>query len=197
MESQAGLARGGSPVDFSLAGDAVVRKCDLVSRHLSFRSHQSECGAGNGCALCADRSALAAYRCRDRSCGRRSRTNRRAFADLCVHADGGAVGGHFVPWHPDRGCHAARWRSIGVDRADTRPVQLGLALLDAIVRRHPDEFSWTHYPTAANPTGADHFARLIGRGDVHAAIGEQSRADRVGLTAVPDWRARCASARLY
>lgn len=87
-------------------------------------------------------------------------------------------------------------RSVWIAQT-TRPVQLGLALLDAIVRQHPDDFSWAHYPTAANPTGTDHFARLIGRADLHAAMGAQSREDRIGLTAVPDWRERCALARLY
>lgn len=78
-----------------------------------------------------------------------------------------------------------------------RPVRLGLALLSTIARLHPDEFSWAHYPTAANPSGANHFARLLGRANVQQSIAEQSYADRTALTAVAEWRARCAPVLLY
>jgi uncharacterized protein YbbC (DUF1343 family) len=53
---------------------------------------------------------------------------------------------------------------------DLRPVALGLTLLAAVMSLHPDQFSWAHYPTAANPEGRDHFARLIGRRDLSTAL---------------------------
>lgn len=79
----------------------------------------------------------------------------------------------------------------------TSPVRLGLALLDGIARLQPEHFAWSRYPTAANPSGDDHFARLIGRDDLRERIGALSPDDRRELTQVPGWRERTATARLY
>ena len=51
-----------------------------------------------------------------------------------------------------------------------RPVAFALTLLATILRTHRAQFAWAAYPTAANPTGADHFARLVGRGDLAALL---------------------------
>ncbi len=45
---------------------------------------------------------------------------------------------------------------------DFRPVATGLQLLAAVIASHPNEFRWADYPTAANPSGQNHFDRLIG-----------------------------------
>jgi len=54
-----------------------------------------------------------------------------------------------------------------VDRERVRPVALGLTLLAAVTRRETHHlhhrFQWATYPTAANPSGATHFERLIGK----------------------------------
>ncbi len=46
---------------------------------------------------------------------------------------------------------------------EIRPVQTGFQILALLIAHHRDRFSWTPYPTAANPAGADHFDRLAGR----------------------------------
>lgn len=90
---------------------------------------------------------------------------------------------------------------------DFRPVQLGLVLLDGIARQHPKQFAWARYPTAANPRGDDHFARLVGRADVGARIGapretplDATRGAHDGLetwTRATEWAARVAPFLLY
>lgn len=79
-----------------------------------------------------------------------------------------------------------------------RPVRTGLAALNAIARLHPTEFAWASYVTAANPSGADHLARLLGRVDAASAICAADlptlRALAAGWTAVPGWAERLESA---
>jgi uncharacterized protein YbbC (DUF1343 family) len=100
-------------------------------------------------------------------------------------------------------CHGVRVQCVASDddaswiAQRTSPVRLGLALLDAVVRRHPAQFQWTPYPTAANPTGTDHFARLIGRADVRDRVGQLTPDERRDLTRVNGWRERTVVARLY
>lgn len=81
---------------------------------------------------------------------------------------------------------------------DIRPVRTGIALLNAIARRHADVFAWSAYVTAANPSGADHLARLIGRPDTADAIRSLEAAALRELvdawTAASDWAARLQSA---
>jgi uncharacterized protein YbbC (DUF1343 family) len=82
-----------------------------------------------------------------------------------------------------------------------RPVWLGLALAGAIAERHPEDFAWGRYPTAANPSGDDHLARLVGRRDVGARLvsvrGAERRAAMAAWTAAPGWGARVAEVLLY
>ncbi|BAH37735.1 MAG TPA: DUF1343 domain-containing protein [Gemmatimonas aurantiaca] len=123
-------------------------------------------------------------------------------------SDAGAVlsACHFTPAEGPNvgtGCHGVRVLSRASDddaswiAQHTSPVRLGLALLDAIVRLHPTQFQWAVYPTAANPSGADHFARLIGRADLRDRVGHLTPAERHAITQVSAWRERTASARLY
>lgn len=84
---------------------------------------------------------------------------------------------------------------------DHRPVALGLRLLHAVCTQHPSDFAWAPYPTAANPSGHNHLARLIGRRDVADVIGtltpEQVGPTIAAWTCVPDWSSRVAPILLY
>lgn len=87
------------------------------------------------------------------------------------------------------------------DPAKLRPVALGLTLLSAIARHHPREMAWAAYPTAANPTGDDHFARLVGQlgiaervFDVRTPVLASEIAE---WTAVPGWAGEVRDALLY
>jgi uncharacterized protein YbbC (DUF1343 family) len=76
-----------------------------------------------------------------------------------------------------------------VDRHVVRPVAFGLALLAAVVRRHPRDFAWASYPTAANPAGRDHLERLVGSDVVRSGL-ESPGSLAFDLTAVPSWEDR-------
>lgn len=82
-----------------------------------------------------------------------------------------------------------------------RPVALGLHLLHAVRTHHAQDFAWAPYPTAANATGTDHFARLIGRSDVADAIAALPQTPRVSTfaewTRVTGWPERVAPILLY
>jgi uncharacterized protein YbbC (DUF1343 family) len=69
--------------------------------------------------------------------------------------------------------------------ASPGPVAVGLLALAAVLRRHPNEFRWQTYPTAANPTGAGHFERLIGVSGIREQL-EQSP-ERIDLDQVRRW----------
>jgi uncharacterized protein YbbC (DUF1343 family) len=82
-----------------------------------------------------------------------------------------------------------------------RPVWLGLALVGAIADRHPGDFAWGRYPTAANPSGADHLARLVGRrevgGQLVALQGGARGAAVAEWVGVPGWGARVGPVLVY
>lgn len=87
---------------------------------------------------------------------------------------------------------------------DYRPVALGLALLMAVSLVHDGAFTWAPYPTVANPSGHDHLARLLGRGDVAAtlpalarAAPERRQATIAQWTATDGWAERVAPILLY
>jgi len=127
-----------------------------------------------------------------------------------MHADVRVDRCRFTPAvgpHAGIACEALRLTLAG-DKAPAetvaqrlRPVALGMLLLRLVVDLHPREFAWARYPTAANPAGADHLARLVGRREVegwlestplHAltsAITTWTRAD--------GWADRIAPIRLY
>lgn len=81
------------------------------------------------------------------------------------------------------------------------PVALGLTLLAAIIELHPAEFDWARYPTAANPDGHDHLARLVGHMGVEKRLAAltptQRNATIAALTRADDWSARVSAALLY
>jgi uncharacterized protein YbbC (DUF1343 family) len=56
------------------------------------------------------------------------------------------------------------------DAATYRPVQTGLALLQAIARLHPQQLKERPYPTAANPGGSAHLDKLLGQPDAFARL---------------------------
>jgi uncharacterized protein YbbC (DUF1343 family) len=94
---------------------------------------------------------------------------------------------------------------VGVGDLDPRafgPVALGLHLLAAVIETHPQAFRWQAYRTAANPGGASHLARLLGRLDVADALAAPARltaADVRRFTHPAGWveRLRAADALLY
>jgi hypothetical protein len=98
------------------------------------------------------------------------------------------------------GTHDSATESAFVAR-ELRPVSLGLHLLHAVRTLHPHEFEWAPYPTAANPTGRNHLARLIGRGDMAERLEHLPAAQRVSTiaewTRVDDWPRRVAPVLLY
>ncbi len=82
-----------------------------------------------------------------------------------------------------------------------RPVALGLLLLAAVIATHRIRFTWSKYPTAANPDGDGHFERVLGIGGVRARL--DAAPDTVDgavvaeWTAVPGWAARTRDVLLY
>jgi uncharacterized protein YbbC (DUF1343 family) len=88
-------------------------------------------------------------------------------------------------------------------RADDRSVAIGLLALAAVMHRHPAEFRWKEYPTAANPTGAGHFERLVGQSGIRARLdlspATVDLAEVKRWTDPGDWRQRVtqAGALLY
>ncbi|MDQ8164098.1 MAG: DUF1343 domain-containing protein [Gemmatimonadota bacterium] len=82
-----------------------------------------------------------------------------------------------------------------------RPVALGLHLLRVIADRHPTAFAWAGYPTAANPSGGDHFARLIGHRAVASSLlgldEVEARVRVAAWTGVGDWGVRVAPVLIY
>jgi hypothetical protein len=80
-------------------------------------------------------------------------------------------------------------------------VALGLHLLRVIADRHPTAFAWAGYPTAANPSGDDHFARLIGDRTVASSLlgldEVEARVRVAAWTGVGDWGMRVAPILMY
>lgn len=103
------------------------------------------------------------------------------------------------PWCHGLVARAAGSTSVDLDVADPRtfrPVRTGIALLSLVRRLHPDDFRWTDYPTAANPTGAGHLERLLGRTGVRFVI--ESATDAPGdWFDAKEWRERVEPVLLY
>lgn len=119
---------------------------------------------------------------------------------------------HFTPRSgPHTGVHCAGVRlslapsqDQAHDIATTlRPVALGLTLLAAVIAQHPHAFQWARYPTAANPEGRDHLARLIGRSDIGPALvqagqaGDSLAESIAQWTKAEEWAARVRPVLLY
>lgn len=85
--------------------------------------------------------------------------------------------GHVTPTlapYKDEAC--AELRVVVTDPERLRPVAFAVTLLAAAFRSFPSQCTWAPYPTAANPTGGDHFVRLVGR---------RAIAERLAATATP------------
>jgi uncharacterized protein YbbC (DUF1343 family) len=106
---------------------------------------------------------------------------------------------------PTAGPHAGEsCRGVILSARDAealRPVVAALALLADILSMHRSDFSWARYPTAANPSGADHFERVVGSGDVRRVIERVPEAATsevlARLTAAPGWAQRWRSVTVY
>lgn len=112
------------------------------------------------------------------------------------------VPGEVTPAQPPyRGEACGQLRVAVDDAARLRPVTLALTLLAAAFRAFPGECAWAPYPTAANPTGGDHFMRLIGRRAIAQRLSET--ADPIPPHEIAHWadtgpwRRSVASALLY
>lgn len=86
-------------------------------------------------------------------------------------------------------CHGIRLHVASHDTAtaiarDIRPVRTGLALLNTIATLHSAPFAWARYPTAANPRGDDHLARLLGCAGAERVIAESSREEMAVQAAI-------------
>lgn len=64
------------------------------------------------------------------------------------------------PPYANQACFALRVEVTSAEHV--RPVAFALRLLAAVLRTHREHFAWATYPTAANPSGENHFARLVG-----------------------------------
>ena len=103
-----------------------------------------------------------------------------------------------LPPHANVPCAAVQLR-VTEPRA-FRPVSAGLHLLAAVMARHPRDFCWTAYPTAANPGGEGHFERLVGQAGIRETLEGNlpSLAGRIAAwTAAPGWRERVLAGLLY
>jgi uncharacterized protein YbbC (DUF1343 family) len=109
--------------------------------------------------------------------------------------------GEFVPAsgiHAGMSCHAVLLRAV--DSRRVRPVAVGLHLLAAIISHHTEQFCWTQYPTVVNPSGQNHFERLIGRRGIGEALGQNLTdidARVAAWTSAPGWRERVSGSLLY
>jgi starch synthase len=71
----------------------------------------------------------------------------------------------------------------------------------SVMTVHREAFAWVPYPTAANPTGHAHLARLVGRADLQRWLDRE--AERIDLalvrewTHLDDWAERVLPALLY
>jgi uncharacterized protein YbbC (DUF1343 family) len=86
------------------------------------------------------------------------------------------------PWAGER-CSAVQL--TGSDFHAARPVRAGLALLAIVMATHRDRFAWARYPTAANPTGSEHFERLVGVRGVREQLVRAP--ESVGAPLLSDW----------
>lgn len=102
--------------------------------------------------------------------------------------------------NPFAGARCAGVRLRVTQDAHLRPVVAGLRLLSAIINSHPSEFQWATYPTAANPSGAGHFEKLIGRAGIREMLqtGPDNLEEQIrAWTDVTGWAERVQPHLLY
>lgn len=101
--------------------------------------------------------------------------------------------------HVGQACAALRVDVASAERV--RPVAFALRLLAAVIRTHREHFQWTTYPTAANPSGEHHFARLVGVRTIAPMLEDASvsmtRERAASLTHPGDWSDAVREALLY
>lgn len=98
---------------------------------------------------------------------------------------------------PDLAPYAAE-HCVGVrlypSSSAARPVRVGLQLLVSVIATQPEHFTWAGYPTAANPSGDEHFERLIGTRTVRPWLSARTATASIDelaeLTRAPEWRDR-------
>ena len=101
-----------------------------------------------------------------------------------------------APPHLGEHCRGLRLRPIRPEKA--RPVALGFHLLNLVLAAHPLEFRWATYPTAANPSGENHFSKLTGRGNLTDRLQHGVSATEITAWTDPrDWATRTANHRIY
>lgn len=86
------------------------------------------------------------------------------------------------------------------DRNAFRPVFTGLSMLTLIRNLFPSKFEWKPYPSAANPTGKNHFELLIGRYDWRKQLEnnpEQFIQELPGRLSVQQWGDEVSPHLLY
>jgi uncharacterized protein YbbC (DUF1343 family) len=91
-------------------------------------------------------------------------------------------------------------RGVRVEVLDdrvVRPVMLGMQLVRAVNRAHPDRLAPAPYPTAANPSGERHLSLLIGQTDVAARLLSAESDEIRSWTRVEGWTGRVAPYLLY
>lgn len=80
-------------------------------------------------------------------------------------------------------------------------VSFGFRLLVCVAATHAEQFAWSRYPTAANPGGDEHFARLVGQRGLDAFItANASTIDNERIaewTTSGNWTERVRSVLLY
>lgn len=81
-----------------------------------------------------------------------------------------------------------------------RPVATALHLLAIIMQLHPDQFSFSPYPTAANQGAGAHFDRLVGTDEVRTSLASDPHdpSERIARwTQTGDWTRRAEPHLLY
>jgi uncharacterized protein YbbC (DUF1343 family) len=105
-----------------------------------------------------------------------------------------------LPSNPNSAPSTPAVRLLATDAKAVRSVAAGLTLLAAVVCLFPAHFRWAVYPTAANPTGEDHFERLIGKRGIREQIERDPGSVGQHLadwTAAPGWSKRVHEVLLY
>ncbi|MFN8571090.1 MAG: DUF1343 domain-containing protein [Gemmatimonadaceae bacterium] len=94
-------------------------------------------------------------------------------------------------------CNGVQWTVT--DAHAIRPVATSLLVIGIIAQLHADHFRWARYPTAANPSGEEHFERLVGRQGIREALmaGVPSPKTLKAWTSIDDWKGRVAPHLLY
>jgi uncharacterized protein YbbC (DUF1343 family) len=123
--------------------------------------------------------------------------------DLASRAGVAGEACHFTPTVDRFAGEACAGVRLPADGASVPgPVARGLLLLASVMTTHRGRATWQAYPTAANPSGCGHLARLLGDSTVAAAFDAPAQIGREQVarwTRVDGWAERLtrAEALLY